>query len=244
MRQVILNSYDKDLVLDWFFYSKISIKNISKKLKIPRNKIEFLLKENNLSSKNRYDKGKLCTTCLLIKSLYEFNNRTNPKCSLCEKIYHQICNSTQSYKNKRKEYRKNNKHKINLYYRDKNKKNIYYKLSRIIKNSINRSIIGNKNGKAIQNLPFTIDQLKNHLENLFEPWMSWGNYGKCKSNWDDNDPSTWTWQIAHIIPHSTFKYKNFDDILFLECWSLSNLRPYSSKQNCIDGGSKIRHNIS
>jgi len=31
---------------------------------------------------------------------------------------------------------------------------------------------------------------------------------------------------------------------FKECWALTNLRPYSAKQNIIDGSTRIRHNIN
>lgn len=85
-------------------------------------------------------------------------------------------------------------------------------------------------------LPYTIQELKNHLQSLFEPWMTWKNRGLYRLNeWDDNDSSTWKWQVDHIIPHSTFKYTSMEDQSFKDCWALSNLRPYSAKQNVIDG---------
>lgn len=91
----------------------------------------------------------------------------------------------------------------------------------------------NKNGKSISEyLPYTIEELKTHLKNLFEPWMTWDNYGfYIKNDWDDNDQSTWKWQIDHIIPHKIFKYESMDCEEFRNCWALSNLRPLSAKQN-------------
>ena len=95
---------------------------------------------------------------------------------------------------------------------------------------------------CIKYLPYTIDELKNHLELNFEPWMSWENYGKFNSKiWNDNDQSTWTWQIDHIIPQSKLLYTNMLDANFKKCWSLSNLRPLSSKQNFLDGVFRTRH---
>lgn len=41
-------------------------------------------------------------------------------------------------------------------------------------------------------------------------------------------------EMERIRPHSTFKYTSMDSPEFIECWSLSNLRPYSAKQNVID----------
>lgn len=98
------------------------------------------------------------------------------------------------------------------------------------------------NESCLDYLDYTIKDLKIHLESLFESWMNWSNQGIYDKNaWDDSDPSTWTWQIDHIIPHSTFKYTSMKDQEFKDCWALSNLRPYSAKQNFLDGISRIRH---
>jgi len=60
--------------------------------------------------------------------------------------------------------------------------------------------------------------------------------GKYNSKaWNNNDPTTWVWNIDHIVPHSIFKYISMDSIEFQKCWALSNLRPYSAKQNILDG---------
>ena len=75
--------------------------------------------------------------------------------------------------------------------------------------------------------------------------MNWSNYGSYKTNeWIDNDKNTWKWQLDHIIPHSELKYKTMDCDEFRFCWALSNLRPYSAKQNVIDGATRIRHKES
>jgi hypothetical protein len=49
--------------------------------------------------------------------------------------------------------------------------------------------------------------------------------------WDDNDSSTWTWQIDHIVPHAKLPYTKMTDNNFHRCWSLENLRPLSAKRN-------------
>ena len=91
-------------------------------------------------------------------------------------------------------------------------------------------------------LPYTIEELKCHLELQFDPWMNWHNHGKYNSKiWDDNNQLTWTWQIDHIIPQSDFVYLSMQDDSFRKCWDLSNLRPLSSKQNLIDGVRRARH---
>jgi len=85
-------------------------------------------------------------------------------------------------------------------------------------------------------LDYSFKELKENLEKQFKPWMTWDNWGVYNlDTWNDDDPSTWTWNIDHIIPHSNFKYESMEDQSFKDCWALNNLRPYSAKQNVIDG---------
>lgn len=72
--------------------------------------------------------------------------------------------------------------------------------------------------------------------------MTWQNKGTYnKATWDDNDPTTWTWQLDHIIPQSDLPYSSMEEDNFKKCWSLNNLRPLSSKQNLLDGVYRKRH---
>jgi hypothetical protein len=102
---------------------------------------------------------------------------------------------------------------------------------------------GSKNGQScLKYLSYSIRDLKEYLEKQFEPWMTWENHGIYNANtWDDSDSSTWTWQIDHIIPQSTFAYSSMEDEAFKKCWSLDNLRPLSAKQNYLDGVRRVRH---
>jgi hypothetical protein len=70
-------------------------------------------------------------------------------------------------------------------------------------------------------LPYTVDELKQHLENLFESWMNWNNWGISKGKWN----------IDHIKPDSLFNYKSMEDKEFQDCWALSNLRPLDAIEN-------------
>jgi hypothetical protein len=101
-------------------------------------------------------------------------------------------------------------------------------------------------------LLYTIEELMMHIEELFSApynlapdgsvWMTWNNWGVYSPKlWDDNDPSTWRWHLDHITPDSEFHYTSMTDQAFRDCWALSNLRPYSAKQNVIEGARKIRH---
>lgn len=94
-----------------------------------------------------------------------------------------------------------------------------------------------KEGESIlKYFPYTIQELKEHLEKQFESWMTWNNQGKYDPKlWDDNNQATWTWQLDHIIPQSKLLYSSMEDENFTKCWALENLRPLSAKQNIIDG---------
>lgn len=93
-----------------------------------------------------------------------------------------------------------------------------------------------KPASCLKYLPYTMQELREHLEILFEPWMNWSNYGAYKRlEWKDDDPSTWRWSLDHIIPQSTLPYKSMKSKNFKKCWALENLRPLSAKQNMLDG---------
>lgn len=104
------------------------------------------------------------------------------------------------------------------------KKNV----SRSIGHALNRAFLSKNGASTIKNLPYTLTELKEHLEKQFDNKMSWDNYGTY-------------WHIDYIVPHSEFKYTSMQDIVFQECWALSNLRPLEARQNMIDGASRARH---
>lgn len=143
-----------------------------------------------------------------------------------------------------KEYQEQNRDAINAKRRLKNKERLQndpkYKLRLYVSNAINRHLLKMGSGKGglscLDSLPYSMEELKSHIESQFEPWMNWNNRGKYNSKtWDDNDATTWTWQLDHTVPHSTFQYKSMNDIEFFQCWSLSNLQPISAKSNILKG---------
>ena len=163
---------------------------------------------------------------------------------------------------KYKEYYENNKlaifTKCKKYNKKRKESDPLFKLrSRVsgsIRNFLKKSFFS-KNGKSILNfLPYTMEELKNHLESLFshpdnltvddQVWMNWNNWGPFKrEKWNDNDPNTWIWQIDHIIPHSTFLYTSMEDEEFKKCWALENLRPLRADLNQNDGVTRVRHKL-
>jgi hypothetical protein len=101
-------------------------------------------------------------------------------------------------------------------------------------------------------LGYTPGEIRAHLSSQFtnpqnlgpkgEIWMNENNQGVYrKEEWNENDCSTWKWQVDHRRPQADFNCTSVNDPQVKECWGLDNLRPYSALQNLLDGGSRIRH---
>jgi hypothetical protein len=144
----------------------------------------------------------------------------------------------------RKEYKKSDKARLdrNRYERDKRRKNPIFRLRKDISRVIRRVLTKNgitKSKSTTKYISVSIQDLKEHLEKQFEPWMTWSNQGTYNfKTWKDDDSSTWTWQIDHIIPQSSFDFSDAEEIK--KCWNLSNLRPYPAKLNVVENDRKVR----
>ena len=85
--------------------------------------------------------------------------------------------------------------------------------------AIYQSLKGNKAGRKWEILVgYTLQDLIEHLENLFDDKMKWENQGSY-------------WDIDHFQPKSLFYYKTAEDPEFRKCWALSNLQPLEHIEN-------------
>lgn len=161
----------------------------------------------------------------------------------------------ESEQNRTRTYRLNNKEEIKERRRrrakSQRKNNPLFRLKENISRRIRQVLKRNnfaKNGDSfLKYVSYTVQELKDHIEKQFEPWMNWNNQGVYNKNkWIDGDSSTWTWQLDHIVPHSKFKYISMDSVEFKKCWALENLRPLSAKVNFIRGINllKVSKNVS
>ena len=189
-----------------------------------------------------------CKECKKIRTKkYKENNKE--KVSLSSKIYYQKNIEKQKEYNRKynKEKYKNNRDKIinkTTQWKSQNRDlvNAYnrkYKQNNRLRVSISKAIRdklkakgSSKNGRATFKdiLTYSIVELRQHLEILFQPGMTWDNYG--------NRPDCWT--VDHIIPDSWFEYTCAEDEGFRKSWALSNLQPMwfcenSSKGNRYSG---------
>lgn len=82
---------------------------------------------------------------------------------------------------------------------------------------------GSKRGISFfAKVPYTVDELRLHLESLWLPGMTWANYGTY-------------WHIDHKKPQAAFEFTSMDDPGFQACWSLSNLQPLVAAENLKKG---------
>ena len=94
---------------------------------------------------------------------------------------------------------------------------IRHRVSNGIIKKLKIRLTNKRGGKTFSFLPYTVDQLKEHLEKQFKSGMSWNNHGK--------------WHIDHIKPDSSFNYKSVEDPEFQKCWALNNLQPLWAIEN-------------
>ena len=94
-----------------------------------------------------------------------------------------------------------------------------YKIATNVSRAVRQMLNGNsKKSRTFDALPYTPQQLREHLESQFADWMTWENYG---SRWD----------IDHIYPQSLLPYDSLDHPNFIRCWSLDNLQPLDKIAN-------------
>ena len=118
-------------------------------------------------------------------------------------------------RSKKNEYQKNRKKTDNLY---RLKCNFRSYFSNMLKNKGFK-----KKLKTNEILGCTYINFKEHLKSLWEPWMTWDNYGLY------NGTENYGWDIDHIIPISSAVTE--EEILKLNLYS--NLQPLCSYTNRI-----------
>lgn len=119
-----------------------------------------------------------------------------------------------------KEWRQNNKDKINKRMRDRMKEDPQFKLSVILRIRLNEALNNNqKSGSAVDDLGCSIEELKAYLESKFHPHpitgeqMTWDNWARNEAGW----------QIDHEKPFIDFDLTDPEQLK--EVCHHTNLRP-------------------
>ena len=174
-----------------------------------------------------------CKTCAGIKRTLPPEKRSSKRRKRDQKEYmkkyYKINKEEIQKKYKESQQKPEAREKVRKRYK-KYMKNPLFRLNKNISSSIKVSLKSkrtNKNGRHWEDLvKYTIKELKEHLEKHFLPGMTWKNYNNSG------------WVIDHIIPRVFFNYTSTDDVEFLYCWSLNNLKPMWRKDNA-EKGDKI-----
>ena len=202
------NVYTKD----GFSYKCKSCSKLVNKLRLAK------IKYNVKTFKN-------CIICNLKKDIKFFSKDKSSKdmhISVCKACMYK---REVSYQPIRSKYKR-------IYKKRKRTTDPSFRLREVVSSAVNKymKISGSsKNNNSILNyLPYNMNELRKHLESLWEPWMNWTNYGKY---YQDHK----TWQLDHIIPQSKLPFVSMTDENFLKCWKLDNLRSLETIANIKKG---------
>lgn len=92
-----------------------------------------------------------------------------------------------------------------------------FRLKSVMRTAVGRSIRDRKERGSWRHLPYSLQDMKSHIERQFVRGMTWENYGE--------------WHIDHIVPLSSFTFSSIDDPEFKRAWCLTNLRPLWARDN-------------
>jgi hypothetical protein len=125
-------------------------------------------------------------------------------------------------KNDQAKWRLENKEWRRNYEKNRYKTDINFRLTKLCRGRIRKIIKGeNKSVSTMKLIGCTPDELRQHLESKFEPWMNWENQGLGG------------WDVEHIIPMS--KFNLICPVQQHACCHWSNLQPMEHIANIKKG---------
>lgn len=185
-----------------------------------RNKQEYKNKKANFEKEQPDEKD--CSGCGETKTLCKFDKNPRSKdghtgrCKDCINKRRREKYAQKSKSQKRDLYIKNKEYYTN-YRRERMKRDPAFKVRARFGTLVSRSVKERIDNSCFDYLPYSFDELLNHLEEKFTIGMSWDNYGN--------------WHIDHIKPQSSFNWETHKDKDFQECWALENLQPLWAADN-------------
>jgi len=207
----ILKMYNEDLM---------GSHSIAKEIGVSKPTILRILKENDVEmgpSGRRFIGGRKV-------AMKKYNSKPETKERKRKNYDKWYENNKEHRKQYLKEYRENNIEKIRKtkrdYERNRKARDPLYKLISNFRTAIYQVLKESnvdKNEHYFDVLPYSQEELIQHLENQFTDDLTWDNYGE--------------WHLDHIIPISSFNIQEMGDEEFIKCWSLKNLQPLWGEEN-------------
>jgi hypothetical protein len=208
-------------------FCKICRKSICKKyyddnrelINVQRSKKYYENHEKNLLKDRERIKNEREKRLENSKKYYE-NNKD--KVTEYKKRHYEL--NKEKYLKKSKDWVINNKERAKKSVNERNKirkkEDILFKLRTKLKTDIYISLKKRKKSKTLEQIiGLSVDDYKKYIENQFEDWMTWENWG------------LYTWHIDHIVPLSSAKTE--EEVYLL--WNYTNLRPLSANENLKKG---------
>jgi len=165
------------------------------------------------------------------KAIYYLENREH-KLKISKKFYlenrervlhkQKILGDTPEYKQYRRDYNAKNLETSRNRERSRYQTDINFRLRKICRNRVRRAVSGfDKSASTMELIGCTGDELRQHLESKFEPWMNWENQGLGG------------WDIEHIKACANFDLA--DPEQQRACFNWSNLQPMEHIANMKKG---------
>ena len=161
---------------------------------------------------------KECAFCgeIYISKRYKYCSR---EC-LMEKNKKDVFERNKNNPDKMKIYRKKEQVALNKRLKIKRRNDPLFALNSRISCLLRDGLKRTKNGRKWQDIVgYSINDLRQHIENQFKDDMSWDYFLSGKIH------------IDHKIPQSAFNYSCPDDPDFKKCWALKNLQPLWASDN-------------
>ena len=172
---------------------------------------------------------KRCSTCTEWKPLDQYTVKMSRNDGLCDK-----CKScwTQYRKDRAdhdKEYRKNNRDKVNTWKRNERHRKLESPDEKFIQRQVKENLArrlrllleGQKSQNTMDIIGCSVEELKKHLESTWSEGMSWDNYG------------VHGWHIDHRLPCASFDHS--DELQINQCWNWTNLQAMWAEDNLKKG---------
>lgn len=110
------------------------------------------------------------------------------------------------------------------YARDRYRNDPIYQLTIVLRSRVLIALRGTaKESSTLKLLGCSVEALRSHLESLFQPGMSWANYGTYRVD------GPMTWHIDHILPCASFDLT--DPAQQRACFHWTNMQPLWAVEN-------------
>ena len=218
MKKIIFSDEQVNEMISLYVEHIWGTRQIGKKYSVSEKTINRVLKENGVKMDTS---GRRCLGEKKVadKKYYEGNK---DKISEYYKTWRE--DKKEHLKEYQKKWREENREKLRKtkrdYERNRKARDPLYKLISNFRTAIYQVL---KESNVVKNehyfdvLPYSQEELIQHLENQFTDDLTWDNYGE--------------WHVDHIIPISSFNIQEMGDEEFIKCWSLENLQPLWGEEN-------------